>query len=140
MSDKIDQFCANLNRQLNAVDQRLAAMKANITASHKNTEAAVQKQLDKVKTDFEARKHEAESAREKMHAYIRDKKAETEAKITGWKTRRELDKLERRAEDAEEYAAHAVLVAVSAVDEADVAMLEAIAARIEADEAQTAAV
>ena len=115
MSEKIDEFCAKLNKQLNDMDERLNAMKSNVEESRKKTEATIQAQLDKVQADFEARKSEAAAAREKMQNYIEEKKAETEAKITEWKTNRELDKLERRANDAEEYAAYLQALLDSAV-------------------------
>jgi hypothetical protein len=108
--------------------------------SRKNTEAAIETQLDKIKTDFEARTREAESARAEVQAYVDEKKGETEAKIKEWKTNRELGKLEKRADNAEEYAAYCILVAMAAVDEAEVAILEAVVARRESDEAQLAAV
>ena len=73
-----------------------------------------------------------------MQSYLDEKVTETESRIKEWKANRELEKLEKRADNAEEYAAHSIVVALEAVDEAEVAMLEALAARIESDQAQLA--
>jgi hypothetical protein len=60
---------------------------------------------------------------------------ETKDKIEEWKRNREVKQLTSRAERAEEYANWAAVLAMDAVDEAHLAMMEALAARIEADEA-----
>jgi hypothetical protein len=57
-----------------------------------------------------------------------------EAKIEEWKHGREVRKLEKRAQRAEDYAAERAWLATVAVEEAEYATLEAIAARLEADE------
>jgi hypothetical protein len=64
---------------------------------------------------------------------VEEKKAETKDEIAQWKHNREVGKLERRAEDLEAYAIWAVLVAADALDEADLATLQAISARLDAD-------
>ena len=60
--------------------------------------------------------------------------AQTEADIEEWVREREVEKLEARAQLAEDYAAEQVWLATVAVEEAEFATLEALAARIEADE------
>ena len=80
-----------------------------------------------------ALKDDVEAARSRMQARLEAKGAETEDRIAEWKLNRESEKLERRAEDGEAYAAWAILVAAAAIDEADLAALEAIEARVDAD-------
>jgi len=65
-----------------------------------------------------------------------EKKAATSDKITEWKSKRELSKLQGRADKAERYAAAASAVAVAALDEAEEASLEAWLARQDANSAQ----
>ncbi len=56
------------------------------------------------------------------------------SEIQEWKTNRETEKLEHRAKKAENYAIFAIEFAAAATAEADLAVLEAIAARRETKE------
>ena len=134
MSEKIDQFCNDLRDRLTKVDDRIQGFKASIDSINAKAKADIQSQLDKVKASFEARKQEAEEVRNRIKVNIEEKKAETEAKIEEWKHGRDVKKLEKRAQRAEDYAADRAWLAMVSVEEAELAMLEAIAARIEADE------
>ena len=49
--------------------------------------------------------------------------------------KREIHKLEKRADNAEDYAATAIVIAAAAVDEAEIAILEAVGARMLAEDA-----
>jgi chromosome segregation ATPase len=133
MSEKIDQFVENLRDRLNAVDDRINNFKSSIDSA--NAKADVQARLDKAKAGYEARKSEIEKAHQRVKASIEEKKTETDGKIAEWKDQRETKKLEKRAQRAEEYAVDQLWFAMVAVEEADYAAIEAIAARIEADEA-----
>ena len=134
MGEKIDQFVENLRDRLNAVDDRMDNFKASIESAPAKAKADVQAMLDKAKADHEASKHKIEETKKRINGSLEAKKEETVAKIAEWKDQREVKKLEKRAQRAEEYAAARVWLAMVAIDEADYATLEAIAARIEADE------
>lgn len=67
-----------------------------------------------------------------------EKQAEVQSKVEEWKVKREIGELNRRAERAENYAASVVVVAMAAIDEAEEAILEAMAARLDADKAISA--
>ena len=134
MSEKIDQFCNNLRDRLTKGDDRIQGFKASVDAANAKAKADIQSQLDKTRADFEARKRKAEEAHKRIKSNIEETKAETEAKIEEWKHGREVKKLEKRAQRAEDYAADRAWLAMVSVEEAELAMLEAIAARIEADE------
>jgi hypothetical protein len=70
-----------------------------------------------------------------MKTYFDTKQAETDAKIDEWKAKQEVQKLENRANGAEDYFSAALVVAAAAIDEANAAALDAIEARRVADEA-----
>ena len=133
MSEKIDQFVENLRDRLNAVDDRINNFKSSIDSA--NTKADVQAKLDKAKAGYEARKSEIEKAHQRIKASIEEKKTEANGEIAEWKNQRKTKKLEKRAQRAEEYAVDQLWIAMVAVETADYAAIEAIAARIEADEA-----
>ena len=135
MSQKIDQFCDNLRDRLNAVDDRLQHMKASVDSANAENEAAVIAKVNAAAAKVESRKQEIETTRQNVRAHLEAKKMETKTKIDEWKHNREVNKLSSRAESAEDYATWATVLATDAVDEAHLAMMQAIAARIEADEA-----
>ena len=138
MSEKIDKFCEDLRSQLSAVDDRIQSLKSKVQASAAQSKEQVEADLNKAKADLEASKQKVEAKAAQMKAHLEAKKAETEEQIAAWKHKREVSKLEKRADRAENYAANATIVAAAAVDEADYAIVDAIAARIVADEAASA--
>jgi tellurite resistance protein len=67
---------------------------------------------------------------------IDQKKAEAKSTIDDWQANREARKLAHRADRAEEYAAATIRVALAGLDEAEQAVLEAVGARLDAEEAE----
>ena len=135
MSEKIDKFCNDLRDHLTAVEDRLNRVKASVQSAADEGREALEARKQKVEADFEAEKHKVEEAKAKAKNWAEEKKAETDAKIEEWKRNRDIHKLEKRADNAEEYAEAAIYIAAAAVDEADYAILNAVAARLIADEA-----
>ncbi len=74
----------------------------------------------------------------KMKASVEARQAQTEAAVEEWKRKREVNKLENRARDLEEYAEAAMTVVILAQEEAYQASLDAIEARRLAEEAKAA--
>jgi hypothetical protein len=72
---------------------------------------------------------------EKIEVYVKDKAEDTEAAVAEWKAKHDRKKLEKRAERAEKYADSCVDLALYYASEAQVAILEAAAARQDADDA-----
>jgi hypothetical protein len=67
----------------------------------------------------------------------KEKVAHTQEAIGSWREQREIDKLLNRAERAENYAIDMVTTAAYDFDEAEQAILEAVAARLDANQAAT---
>ncbi len=133
MGRRVDQFCDELRDRLRSVESRVNHLKANIGGDREATKAAIDRKIDEAKAGLNGRKDDVEAARARMQARLEAKQTETEDRIAEWKLNRESEKLERRAEDSEAYAAWAILVAAAAIGEADLAALEAIEARVDAD-------
>ena len=134
MSERVDKFCEKLRTDLNAVEERLDRIKQRIETSKTESRAAVESKIAEVKAKVDAQKRKAEDAKVKMKSRIEEKKAETSAKIEEWKANREQHKLEKRADRAEDYAVWCIVVADDSVYAADLAALEAIEARLLAEE------
>jgi len=133
MSETVDQFCENLRVKLTGMENRLSDFQTEVKSDRESMKAAIDVKIDETKASLNSAKDDAQAARSRMSALVEEKKAETKDEIAQWKHNREAGKLERRAEDLEAYATWAVLVAADALDEADLATLQAISARLDAD-------
>ncbi len=135
MSDRIDTFTNNLRTQLHNIDERLSSVKTTIESTANEDRAILESKLDDVKANLKAKKNEFNAYREKIKELEQEKETEVKSTVEEWKTKRETKKLNRRADRAEDYAATGVFVAMAAMDEAEAAILEAISARLDADNA-----
>jgi hypothetical protein len=140
MSDKVDRFVEKLRDQLNATEAKFDTLKANMDSASKESKAKIDAKLAEAKAAANKAKQDVDAAGAKVKANIEEKKAHTEQQIADWKYKKEVKKLERHAQLAEDDAAWAAYVAMDAVANADVAMLNAVVARLDADEAATAGV
>ncbi|MBP0000219.1 MAG: hypothetical protein J7641_14675 [Cyanobacteria bacterium SID2] len=133
MSEKIDRFTESLNQRLVDFEAKLTTVKSNLEKLSQESEEAVQTKLADATSQIEARKQEAESLKAKFTEWVEAKKTEAKSTIDEWKAKKEQEKLLARADRAEEYAVAAIVWAAAALDEAEIATLEALEARIIAD-------
>ena len=136
MSERVDKFCDGLRERLNALEGRLQSVKADMQVLPAKAEKALREKLDEARTKLLAQKERVEKARLDLKARADQKMAETVEAINEWKAKREVRKLNARAERAEAYAQAAMVLALASIDEVEVAILDAVAARKDADAAQ----
>lgn len=136
MSERVDRFCDGLRERLNAIEARVLSAKANIQALSGKAEKAVQAEVEEARAKLQGQKPHIEKTRADLLAWAEQKKAETQAMIREWKAKREVQKLNARAERAEAYAEAAVVYALASIDEAEEAILDAVGARMDADAAK----
>ena len=136
MTDRTDRFCDNLCDKLTGIEYRVTNLKAKIDRDRAATRATIDQQLDEATAALARTKDDAEAARARMISQEQNLLTVGES-IAEWKRNREIDKLERWAEDAEANAAWSVLVAVGAIEEAELAALQAIAARLDVEQTAT---
>jgi len=135
MNINLDELGKKLHAKLDRSIDRLKATKAHLEDVHKETEAAIQVKLKAAEETLEAKKQEAVAAKAGMEEFVEAKKAETQAAVAEWKANRDRKKLEKRAERAQKYAEACIAVTLCSAEEAEVAILEAVAARRDADDA-----
>ncbi len=138
MSKKIDKLRDDLRERVNVVEAKIQSLRANVEKAGQDAEAVISAKLDEAKQRVQESRRQAEAKRSEIETYIEEKKAETKETVEAWKAERDLKKIQRRADDAEAYAVFAVEIALSAVDEADVALLDAVLTRAVADAAEEA--
>ncbi len=131
MSERVDKFCDDLRDRLNAAESGLGRVKASVVSAKAASQEKIQESLGQAQAKVEASRQQVSEAQTKMKAAMAEKQAETQATVEGWKAQRQIHKLERRADRDEDNAAWAVLLAVDAIERADLAILEAVATRIE---------
>jgi hypothetical protein len=136
MSAKVDQFCDGLRERLNAIEGRIQSVKTSMHDLPAKAEKAVREKLDQARIKLQSQKERVEKARIDLKGRTEQKVAEAKEAINEWKAKREVRKLNARAERAEAYAEAAMVVALASIDEAEEAVLEAAAARMDADAAQ----
>ncbi len=134
MSEKIDQFCESLRQQLTAIETKLNHTKADLETVPQETQHLIQSKLEEAKVQLAQNKRKAEDAKANVQQWLEAKKSELQSQVDEWKAQREVDKLVSRADRTEEYAASAIVFAAAALQEAQIAVLEAIEARVAADE------
>ncbi len=104
MSENIDNFTNNLRDKLNEIDDRLLSVKRTIESASEETQATIESKLNGVKAKLETKQHEFNAYRTKLKELASEKQAEVKSKVEEWKTKREIEKLNRRADRAENYA------------------------------------
>jgi hypothetical protein len=135
MNVNLDELGKKLHAKLDQGIDQLKTTKAHLDALQKETETTIQAKLKAAKEAVEVKMQEAAAAKVKVEELVEEKKAETKEAVAEWKASHDHKKLEKRAERAEKYADACVALALYYSEEAEVAILEAIAARQDADEA-----
>ena len=131
MSDGSIHFSDKLRPKLNRSEERWHRLITRIRSDPRAGREEVERAVDAAQATLQRGKDDAAAAKARILAQTKDRKAETKDVIAEWRCNRELQKLERRAEDLEAYAAWSVIVATTAIDAADLAALQAIEAQLD---------
>lgn len=134
----------NVSDQVNALQQRVGDLKSSFDAARRETNEQVKARIDKLKADIatrqDAAKQQAQQAAGRTESQWQSLKADAAAKRAGVQARidrkrdeRDAKRAEDNAEDADADAADALGYASWAVDQAQLAVLDAIDARSWAD-------
>jgi hypothetical protein len=137
MMNRIDELGKNLHTKLDAGVDQLKTIKAHLEAAPGEAEVAIQRKLDGAKTTLATQKEEAAAAKARLREFVEEKKEDTKDLVTEWKEKHDRKKLDKRADRAERYAETLVDVTLYSALEAEEAILDAIVARKDADEAKS---
>lgn len=136
MSATVDKFCNDLRDRLNDVESRVQTAKASLQALAGQADKTLRQRCDELNRKARAKRDHIERLRESLKTKAQQKLAETKEIVSQWKAKNETRKLNARADRAEAYAADAIEFAVAAIDEAEQAILDAVVARMDADEVE----
>jgi hypothetical protein len=133
MNINFDELGKKLHAKLDSCIDHLKTTKDYLECAEKETETAIQTKLKAAKETLETKKQAAVAAAAKLEELVEAKKTETKEAVAEWKANHDQKKLEKHAERAEKYTEACIEVALFSAEEAKVAILEAVAARIDAN-------
>ena len=134
MSEGLDRLTIELHGKLERLQRQLEEALGLLGRDTHSTRGVVTERITRIRAARAALETRVTAARVRMRESREACRAESEEQLADWQAARELRQLTVRAGRAEEYAADAILLARMALDEAEAATLEAIEARIVADE------
>jgi regulator of replication initiation timing len=124
-----------LAQHLEAARGRLDALREDVANLHEEDMQALRLKRDEIRDRLDEQKERARRMQADIARWNAEKIAHTQEAIAGWRQRRQIDKLQVRAERAEEYALELVAIATLDFETAEQAVLEALAARFDAEAA-----
>jgi chromosome segregation ATPase len=137
MSDTTTTLKQRLSQQLGAARDKLDAIQRELTSIHEEDMATLKERQEEIRGRLDQQQAQAQKLQADISTWKNEKVAHTQEAITSWKQQREMRKLEARAERARDYAIDMVTVAAYDFDQAEQAVFDALAARIEADSVAT---
>jgi hypothetical protein len=129
MSTKLDQCCERLKEELKTTEICLTDMSAHLSSAAAEKVEGLEARWKAALAKCDAKREDAEKAGQRIRQFLAEKKAEVISKYEDWITDQEIERLERHADQLEDQAVNAVMVAAFALLEAEVAIVEALKAR-----------
>jgi hypothetical protein len=138
MESKIDEYCDSLKSGLHTVQKRLEGMKENLNTMRLKGEGALRTGLDGMRNQVQIGEEQVTKIQENLIRLTQHRIADSKEAIALWKTNREEVNLNERADESEHHAESAVKDALTMIQYAEEAILEAAIARSDADSSRVA--
>jgi len=130
-----EKLVEKLRGALDQARERLETAKRDIDELRSQDEEHLRAKAGEIQQRIDSQRDRAVQVRDQVATWLSEKKEQGEEAVKSWRQKRQIRRLENRAERAEEYAVNALVVAMIDADDAEMAMLEAIQARLDADAA-----
>jgi uncharacterized coiled-coil DUF342 family protein len=128
-----------LAQHIDSARAKLDALKADLASMHEEDMESLRQKRDQLDERIEQHKEDAKKTQADIASWKKEKIAHTQDAIAAWRKQREVQKLQTRADRAREYALDLVSTAAYDFEMAEQAVLEAVAARFDADAATASA-
>ena len=132
---RTSQLKEKLWQHLEGARHRLAEVRDKIANLREDDKQGLEQLKKECHDRIASQKQREQELRDSASAYLA--RQETIEEIRGWRDQHDVEKLDHRADRAEEYAVNAVVIAMMEADEVEVAVIDALDARNDADEART---
>jgi hypothetical protein len=129
MNDKLEQCISRVQDEIKTIETSLVDTGTHLTSAVEHKVEDLEAGWKNALAKCDAKREEAGQAGQRLRQYLVEKKDELITKYEDWKTNREITKLEKHADQKEQQAVDAVIVAAYALLEAEVAIVEALKAR-----------
>lgn len=129
MNDVVAKFCDNVHEKLETLQGRLDSLKLNIGATYH----LLHEKVVEIRKAGEVRKLPMHEARASLEQWIEETRAEVKNRTGQGIRNHEVQDLSERADRAEGCVEIALKLAEASIDDAEWMILEAIAARLEAE-------
>ena len=129
MNNQLEQSIDRLKNEIKNIETGLAATSQHLAAAGEEKVEGLDARWKNALAKYEAKREEAGQAGHRLRQFLENKKEALVAKYEDWKTDREIEKLEKYADQKEQQAVDAIVVAAFALHETEVAILEALKAR-----------
>jgi regulator of replication initiation timing len=125
-----------LSQHIDSAREKLEALKKDISEMHEEDKEILRLKREQIRLHLDEQKSKAQRLQADIQQWKEEKVAHTQEAIGNWRQQRELKKLRTRAERAEDYALDMVNIAALDFEEAEQAVLDALAARLDAQVAE----
>jgi len=129
MNDVVAKFCDNVHEKLETLQGRLESLKLNIGATYH----LLHEKVVEIRKAGEVRQLPMNEARASLEQWIQETRAEAKNRVERGIRNHEVQYLSERASRAEGCVEIALMLAEASIDDAEWMILEAIAARLEAE-------
>jgi hypothetical protein len=129
MNNKLEQCINRVQDEIQTVESSLADTRNHLTTAVEQKAESLEAGWKNALAKCDAKREQAGQAGQRLRQFLEEKKDELVSKYEDWKTDREIAKLEKHADQKEQQAVDAVVVAAFALLEAEVAIVEALKAR-----------
>lgn len=127
-----DELKQKLQQHVEVARKKLDDLKQDLASLREEDQEALRQKSEEIHRQVEAHKERSRQLRADLESWEREKVSHTKEAVASWRQRREIKKLQTRADRAEDYAVNAIVIAAIDADEAEDAVLDAVAARIDA--------
>ena len=127
--DAVTRFCDNVHEKLETLQGRMESLKLNIGATYH----LLHEKIVEIRKAGEVRQLPTNEARASLEQWILETRAEAKNRIERGIRNHEVQYLSERADRAEASVEIALMLAEASIDDAEWMILEAIAARLEAE-------
>jgi hypothetical protein len=126
MNNKLEQCINRVQDEIKVVETSLADTSNHLATAVEQKAESLEANWKNALAKCDAKREQAGQAGQRLRQYLEEKKDELISKYEDWKTDREIEKLEKHADQKEQQAVDAVVVAAFALLEAEVAIVEAL--------------
>jgi hypothetical protein len=129
MNNKLDQYCGLLKEEIKIAEAHLKQVGRHVESVGEDGMEILETRLKEAEAKCEVSRKKADEAAGRIKEFLEEKIDSAVTKLEDWKTDRDIEKVEKRADRKEQYAIDLMVLATFAVQGAEVALVDALAAR-----------